>query len=406
MRATVIVTDILLLFPAIYYLITVYYGKESSNRKFTAFAALAMHPGLLLIDHGHFQYNGISLALALLGVAFIMDDHDYIGSFFFVLSLNFKQMGLYYAPAFFFHLFLKICSGLNLGSAVRIAALGVVVIASFIVVWLPFLMQAHPSDQVAQLLTRVFPVGRGLYEDKVANFWCSISPIFKLQNYASQHSMVRICLVATMVGIIPSCISVVRKLRTKAVLSSHASSSFYRSDFVLFITNIAWSFFFFSFHVHEKSVLLPVFPLTIMVLQYPRLVCLVNLVSTSSMIPLLLKDGHHLSTYAVIAFYFIGSIILLQEVRRSWFQLALVGVVVPLLLDMVATFATPPARYPDIFVLLQTGYSFGVMFLPFIILLLIQLGLYESFLSKLPAFFSGQPSQHSIARAKQSYKTE
>jgi alpha-1,3-glucosyltransferase len=30
----------------------------------------ALYPGLILIDHGHFQYNGISLGLFVMAVAF------------------------------------------------------------------------------------------------------------------------------------------------------------------------------------------------------------------------------------------------------------------------------------------------------------------------------------------------
>lgn len=37
-------------------------------------------------------------------MALVLRDEDLLGSFFFCLSLNYKQMSLYYAPTFFFYL--------------------------------------------------------------------------------------------------------------------------------------------------------------------------------------------------------------------------------------------------------------------------------------------------------------
>ena len=36
---------------------------------------LLFHPALLLIDHGHFQYNGVSLGFCLLSMSFSMRNH-------------------------------------------------------------------------------------------------------------------------------------------------------------------------------------------------------------------------------------------------------------------------------------------------------------------------------------------
>lgn len=65
---------------------------------------MLLQPTLLLTDHGHFQYNCISLGLSALAAAVIAQGHDILGSVLFSLSLNHKQMGLFYAPAFFAHL--------------------------------------------------------------------------------------------------------------------------------------------------------------------------------------------------------------------------------------------------------------------------------------------------------------
>ena len=73
-------------------------------------------PALLLIDFGHFQYNSVMLGtrpcylnavhvltsfqgFTILALDFFATGQDEIGAIFFVLSLGFKQMALYYAPA-------------------------------------------------------------------------------------------------------------------------------------------------------------------------------------------------------------------------------------------------------------------------------------------------------------------
>jgi alpha-1,3-glucosyltransferase len=43
-----------------------------------------------------------------------------------------------------------------------------VVIIVTLVLWLPFLI---PVEGALSVVERIFPVGRGLFEDKVANFW-------------------------------------------------------------------------------------------------------------------------------------------------------------------------------------------------------------------------------------------
>jgi alpha-1,3-glucosyltransferase len=65
---------------------------------------IANQPALFLIDHGHFQYNSISLGLTLWAINCLLFDQDVLGSIFFCLALNYKQMSLFHAPAFFFYL--------------------------------------------------------------------------------------------------------------------------------------------------------------------------------------------------------------------------------------------------------------------------------------------------------------
>lgn len=149
MRMSALAGDLLVFFPAA---IAAAWCQRPAGQSLSipTLASLILQPGLILIDHGHFQYNAISLGLALAAVAAVASHRHLLGSALFVLSLNYKQMSLYYAPVFFFGL-LGLAfqryrwSWRTLG---QIASIGVVVLATFALCWLPFI--AGGAEQVLQ----------------------------------------------------------------------------------------------------------------------------------------------------------------------------------------------------------------------------------------------------------------
>jgi alpha-1,3-glucosyltransferase len=75
---------------------------------------------------GHFQYNGVSLGLALVAIHATSTGRDCLGGFFFVLALNYKQMCLYYALPFFVYMLAKaVRSGSVAAVVVQLGRLGV-----------------------------------------------------------------------------------------------------------------------------------------------------------------------------------------------------------------------------------------------------------------------------------------
>jgi len=275
MRATVLVSDLLVLFPAS----SLFLDVKSQH---LSFISLLTYPGLIIIDHGHFQYNNMSLGFFLLSVAFILRRRDYLGSLLFVLALNYKQMELYHAlPIFFYLLGLALKEIGIIQKLMRLATLAVIVLTTFAIIWSPFLW--HGVTTSLQVLHRIFPFSRGLFEDKVANFWCSADVILKLKQRFDITQLAQLCLVTTLVTSLPS--------------NLHCLVYPSRKSFLFSLVNTSLAFFLFSFQVHEKSILLAAVPVCLLYLSEsdsPVLQLCIPwflALSTFSMAPLLIKDG-------------------------------------------------------------------------------------------------------------------
>jgi alpha-1,3-glucosyltransferase len=275
MRSSVIISDLFILIPAIIWFVRHYYPSISTAAQLGIISTIALNPPLLLIDHGHFQYNGVALGLCIAAVAAIFSNHPYIGASFFCMSVSFKTISLYYSPAIFAYM---LGQALHLPSCTqkltRIACLAIVVLATFGCMFAPYLTSINDLTQV---IHRMFPVGRGLYEDKVANFWCASAVLIKWKQLFEKTVMFRISLCTTIAAMLPSCIN--------------AGMYPTRRRFVLCLITVSLSFFLFSFQVHEKTILFPLMPLLLLCGEHPLLSSWMTLVATGSMFPLLDKDG-------------------------------------------------------------------------------------------------------------------
>jgi alpha-1,3-glucosyltransferase len=177
MRLTALGSDLFILVPAIY----VFDANEQQ------ILMLMLMPGLQLIDHGHFQYNSVMLGFSLFAFTLLKRGDYIIGSIMFVLALFFKQMALFYALPVFFYL-LACCRKQGYGLLVK---LGLTVIGTTIIIVSPFVLTGG-LESVMQIVHRVFPVARGLYEDKVANVWCALSVVVKLRSIFDLNQLMKL----------------------------------------------------------------------------------------------------------------------------------------------------------------------------------------------------------------------
>jgi alpha-1,3-glucosyltransferase len=171
----VLVSDLLVFFFSCHVLAArVYPGRQDY---LASLLLVLLNPTLVLIDHGHFQYNCVSLGLAQLAAFWLVRGGNkysgrlatlsglVVGSVFFCLALNFKQMELYHALPFFFFILAACIREPRQPFASNLVHLGCVaftVLATFALLWLPFILLGPQS--VLQVLQRVFPFQRGLFE--------------------------------------------------------------------------------------------------------------------------------------------------------------------------------------------------------------------------------------------------
>jgi hypothetical protein len=107
MRMTVMACDAVLFLPTSYLAVRAMNPNLSAYRQVVLTHLLWLSPPFILIDHGHFQYNCVSLGLVVLAVFYIYRNRTLLAAVAFVLSMCFKQMSLYFAPAFFAYLLAK-----------------------------------------------------------------------------------------------------------------------------------------------------------------------------------------------------------------------------------------------------------------------------------------------------------
>ncbi|KAI8394064.1 glycosyl transferase [Radiomyces spectabilis] len=347
MRCTVLVSEAIIYIPAVLTYCLIVHGSQGFRKKHIAAVLILMQPGLLMIDHGHFQFNSVMLGLTLWAVNAFLTGHWVVGSIFFCLSLLFKQMALYYAPAVFGYLLGQCLSDPN--GWILFVKLGVTVILTFACLFSPWLSSLEDLQQV---IHRIFPVARGLYEDKVANVWCTLNIFIKLRHMLSLTATVRLSLVVTLMAVIP--------------ITIHTMRSRSPQRFLYALVNSSLAFFLFSFQVHEKSILLPALPVTLLVLEEPLATHAFINTAMFSMYPLLKRED-------LVLPYFVTLILwnwLMGDVRHESGSLArhaISGMHMVFVAWYVADgFIAAPARYPDLYAVINAALSCGIFGLLFL----------------------------------------
>lgn len=382
MRGTVLVLDLLV------YGYAVWYATYEGNRRslWTILIALCQ-PAILLIDHGHFQYNTVALGLSIASFSFMVQP-DFgacvWGGFFFSLALNFKQMTLYYAPVVFFYL-LGRCAAKSRWTyfVQRILWLGGVVIFTFYVLWEPFVKYAPsdrlpvptPMERLTHVLRRIFPFERGLFEGKVANLWCALntSPV-KIRSRIPADTQPLLALVATIILMLPSCWKVL-----SVGMEDPSSTTSKKKHWVLLLwatTSCSLSFFLASFQVHEKSILLALAPCSLVFWQDPIFVEWFAFVCVWSLWPLLQVDRLQTAYWCMICVF--ASMVWFRRISTGqsksgsvfsgiWSYIPNLSFLCMIGLHMAQVLVPAPSNLPDLYEVLWSVAGCGMFSLAWLV---------------------------------------
>ncbi|XP_054161482.1 dolichyl pyrophosphate Man9GlcNAc2 alpha-1,3-glucosyltransferase-like isoform X2 [Oppia nitens] len=291
MRSTVLAVDLLIYFTAVYNYWSIYMKgmvpEVKPRDKAVNCVISLLNPALILIDYGHFQYNCVSLGLVIWTLNCLMSGYHITAAIVFSLALNYKQMSLYYAFPIFWYL-LSICFSQRnkLKQLIKLVSISMAVIFTFVILWLPYI---HSIESIFQLLNRIFPFNRGIYEDKVSNFWFSLSILIKIKNFFTDSSLAKMSLLTTVVALMPSSYAVFKKPTIDNLKYSLINSSLI--------------FFLFSFQVHEKSILMVSICVLLLMDKHPLCCLWFVVISTFSLQPLLIKDSLMIPYFSLIIFF-------------------------------------------------------------------------------------------------------
>lgn len=105
-RLTVIAADVVL-----------YWGLWESakglsiRKRRLVYLTVIFSPGLFIVDHMHFQYNGFLLGILLLSLAALRDGNDLLGGVLFAILVCFKHLFAVAGPLYFVYLLRHYCKG-------------------------------------------------------------------------------------------------------------------------------------------------------------------------------------------------------------------------------------------------------------------------------------------------------
>ena len=309
-RLTVVVSEVVLFAALQWYINTSSESKIAGSRAFVAASSLILSPGLLIIDHIHFQYNGMMYGFFIFMLNAARLKRYLVCGFWFALLLCFKHIYMYVAPAVFIFLLRAYCLNLTylskksiIYNAIHIVRwtnlikLGSVVIIVFSVAFGPFVYHGV----ITNLFSRLFPFSRGLTHAYWApNIWAVYSFLDRVLIYIHKSIPISRIFIAKifqlnpkillldeivnsttrgLVGdselvILPNITPLITFLLTlfyqiMALVPLFLQPTYYR--FLGSLTLCGFASFLFGWHVHEKAILLVIFPATFIVHRDIRL---------------------------------------------------------------------------------------------------------------------------------------
>lgn len=306
---------------------------------------LIFQPGLLMVDHIHFQYNGFLTGVLLLSISSITAGRYYMGAFWFTVLLNLKHIYLYYAPAVGMYLLASYVlvrdhkQNILLSSIRRSVNLALVVLMVLGVSLAPY----ADLKTFQQIISRLFPFRRGLTHAYWApNFWSLYNVADKVLATVFRDSLiVKFDLDSISTKVVSSTSGLVQEYKHQYLPSIEPIVTFYlvaifllpqvikhltqigiRSHEVLLKSLVlaAFTSFMFGWHVHEKAiilVLIPMIPVCMIDSKMTSTFLRLSLAGTYSLFPLLYQPAEYLVKSALLIGYYTYSNDVTSSFSRS-----------------------------------------------------------------------------------------
>jgi alpha-1,3-glucosyltransferase len=276
--------------------------KPSYTLYYMVLLLILINPLMIIIDHGHFQYNNVMHGFFVLALSFLYIEKYILAIIFYSFCLNFKQMGLYYAIPFPLYVIKKLffdkskknenVNNNNIFiSLVYIGIYGIVTLITNVIIYLPWLK----SNKMNDVFSRIFPVRRGIYEDKVATFWCTLNIFYKLNNHFNNNNLIKLSLILTIIG----CVLPVFAIFTSQKITKRICT------LCFFI--VSFSFYLFSFHVHEKTIIVPFLAYLLNLPNMKNLLPSFTLIGMFSLFPLLKRENQIIPYYLLNILFYLTS---------------------------------------------------------------------------------------------------
>lgn len=279
-----------------------------------------------------------------------------ISTAFLMLSISFKQMNIYSIPAFGAALLgVGISNGTISTTLFCYIKWGLSAIITLLACFYPFLESKELSLLV---LRRLFPVNRGLFEEKVANFWCTLSILTKFHRKHSNEQLFKYCFTSVLISLIPMVFGLIyRGARNRLCITK----------FLYALSYVSLTMFLFSYHVHEKQILIPLLPISFLSTEEPWFVYFFTLWSSFSLYPLMRKDNLQIAYFSLMlawnCFFYLSNSSKLSKIPGLWKLLIVLSIDFIALNHVGQVLWTPPIKLPDLFLVLNTltsSSAFGI----------------------------------------------
>ncbi|GAA5984025.1 hypothetical protein JCM10908_006018 [Rhodotorula pacifica] len=368
-RATVVISEIILILAAFRWARTSF--KPDPSTASILAASLVSHPGLIIVDHIHFQYNGFLLGILLCSILAARNNNLRTCAALFAVLLNFKHIYIYLALPYFVFLLRRHCwTPAKALQTDRVIELGTIVVAICAISFGPFVL-AGGFSQLGQIFSRLFPFQRGLNHAYWAgNVWAIYTAADRvLVKYLvargwpiseeALNSASRGLVGSTMFGVLPNISPRLTFALTLAFTCVYLTKLWFDPTYKRFLDSLvlaAMTSFLWGWHVHEKAALMFLIPLSLTAADdynHYRSYVIATTAGVFGLFPLLIKP---METPIKLMYTLIWSLCVFPRITKVVYR------PLPNLLSLLVDKAETAYLYGFIALQLYTSVGHGLLF--------------------------------------------